>query len=77
MFSPALFSGGGTLSPETAAFSALTQRPLTATGGLFPGHAKGSAQTHFAPILGDGRFTQPGADGGDALRSTELFSEAR
>jgi hypothetical protein len=25
----------------------------------------------FAPILGGGRFTQPGADGGDAIRITE------
>jgi hypothetical protein len=32
--------------------------------------APGSLQTHLAPVLGGGRFMQPGADGGDTRDRT-------
>jgi len=39
----------------------------------------GDAKTHIAPVLGGGRFTQPGADGGEwryALRFTRDLNGA-
>jgi len=33
------------------------------------------AQNAFAPVLGGGRFTQPGADGGECL--THHFNDTR
>ena len=60
------------VSQGLAGGRALT-RPLKA-GTLFPQAAGEESTNAIAPILGDGLFTKPGADGGDALRSTELIA---
>jgi hypothetical protein len=57
----------------------LTERPLTlpAKAADLPRMAGRGEEAHnaFAPVLGGGRFTQPGADGGECL--THHFNDTR
>jgi len=55
----------------------LTERPLAppAKAADLPRMAGREAQNAFAPVLGGGRFTQPGADGGECL--THHFNDTR
>src|SRR5262249_981863 len=73
-----LFSDGGHGSLGRAAFAWGTSRDKAAHScasrnqpgsSLSRGRRKNVVrQTHVAPVLAAGHFTQPGADGGDAIR---------
>src|SRR5262249_34559732 len=60
------------------AYKGLNPRPACCFQGLFSGggdvslrhKTRNPVQNAFAPVLGGGRFTQPGADGGERLKQS-------